>query len=203
MIFLVTLEEGKEAVKIARRAIETYLETGDKIEPPENLAEEFREDRGVFVTLNKDGSLRGCIGRPLPRQTMINGLIDSAISAATRDPRFPSMDSEELDDVTVEVSILTVPEGIEIKNGEDCSKKIEIGRDGLIVKKGSREGLLLPQVPLGKDWDEKEFLSQTCVKAGLSPKSWEMEDVEIERFSAQVFKEESPGGEVVEEELSS
>ena len=202
MIFLLALEEGKEAVKLARRAIKTYLEEDGKIEPPADLGEKFKEDRGVFVTLNKRGDLRGCIGRPLPSQSLGDGLIDSAISAATRDPRFPSLKPEELDDITLEVSVLTLPEGIDIKNGKECSEKIEIGRDGLIVKCRGREGLLLPQVPLGRDWDEKEFLSQTCVKAGLSPDSWEQEDVEVEKFSAQVFKEEEPGGDVVEEELS-
>ncbi len=202
MIFLLTIEEGSEAVRLARRAIETYLEDGKKIEPPEDLEEIFTEDRGVFVTLNKEGSLRGCIGRPMPQQSLVEGLIDSAISAATRDPRFPSLEPEELDAATVEVSVLTPPEEIEIRNKKECSEKIEVGRDGLIVKRGGREGLLLPQVPLDQGWDEEEFLSQTCVKAGLSPDTWVKTDVEIEKFSAQVFEEKEPNGEVVEEELS-
>ncbi len=103
----------------------------------------------------------------------------------------------------IEVSVLTLPEKIEVEDPKKYSEKVEIGEDGLIVKGRGREGLLLPQVPLDRDWDAEEFLSQTCVKAGLSPDSWLSEDIEIEKFSAQVFKEKEPGGEVVEKSLSS
>lgn len=200
---MLDLEEGKKIVKLSRRTIEAHLEEGEKPEPPEEVSEVMEEDRGVFVTLNKDGDLRGCIGRPLPTQSLIDGVMDSAISAATGDPRFPSLSSEELEDVTVEVSVLTLPEKIEAEDPKKRPEKVEVGKDGLIAKHMGREGLLLPQVPVGQDWDAEEFLSQTCVKAGLSPDSWLRDDVEIEKFSAQVFKEEEPEGEVVEESFSS
>ncbi len=203
MIFLFSLEEGKKAVKLAREAIEKYLADGTRPDPPEDLDEKFEEKRGVFVTLNKNGDLRGCIGRPLPNQKLTDGLIDSAISAATSDPRFPKLKPEELENVTVEISILTQPKEVEVNNSKQCSEKIEIGKDGLIVKCRGREGLLLPQVPVDRDWDEEEFLSQTCVKAGLSPDTWVESDVDIQKFSAQVFKEKSPKGEIFQEELSS
>lgn len=196
---MLDLEKGKKAVEIARQTIETYLREGRRPDYPEDVPEEFRENRGVFVTLNKNGSLRGCIGRPLPDQSLIDGLMDSAINAATGDPRFPSVSEEELESISVEVSILTVPEKIVVEDPKKLPEEVKVGRDGLIAKRLGREGLLLPQVPVDNNWDAEEFLSQTCVKAGLSPDAWVEEDVEFEKFSAQVFKEKEPEGEVVEE----
>lgn len=200
---LLDLEKGKKVVKIARDTIEKYLEEGEKPEISEEIPEELKEERGVFVTINKNENLRGCIGRPLPSQPFIAGLIESAINAATRDPRFPKMESEEVDEITIEVSVLTVPEEINVEKSKDYPEKIKIGRDGLIVKYKGREGLLLPQVAVDNEWGAEEFLSQTCVKAGLSPDSWVKDNVTLEKFSAQVFKEKEPRGEIVEESLSS
>ncbi len=200
---LLDLEKGKKVVKIARDTIEKYLEEGEKPEISEEIPEELKEERGVFVTINKNENLRGCIGRPLPSQPFINGLIESAINAATRDPRFPKMELEEVDEITIEVSVLTVPEEINVEKSKDYPEKIKIGRDGLIVKYKGREGLLLPQVAVDNEWGAEEFLSQTCVKAGLSPDSWVKDNVTFEKFPAQVFKEKEPRGEIVEESLSS
>ncbi len=196
------LKDGEKAVKIARRTILKNLKEGRKPDPPEDVPEKFWENRGVFVTLNKSESLRGCIGKPLPNQSFIEGLMDSAVSAATGDPRFPSVSEDEMDIITLEVSILTVPEKIEVDDPKKLPERVEVGRDGLIARYRSREGLLLPQVPVNNGWDVEEFLSQTCVKAGLSPDFWLEGDVEFEKFSAQVFREESPGGEVVEDSLA-
>lgn len=195
---MLDLEEGEKLVRLARRTIETYLEEGRKPEPPEEVSEKMREERGVFVTLRKGDELRGCIGKPLPTQSLIDGVIDSAINASTRDPRFPSLERDELDEVTLEVSVLTQPEEIKVETPREYPEKVKIGRDGLIVRGQGREGLLLPQVPLGRDWSPKDFLSQTCLKAGLSPDCWLNDEVEIESFSAQVFEEKEPGGEIVE-----
>lgn len=199
---MLDLEEGRTLVKLARKTIRTYLEEGKKPDPPEDVSEALKKDRGVFVTLNKNGKLRGCIGRPLPTQPLIDGLMDSAVNSATGDPRFPNLDSEELKDTTIEVSVLTLPEKIDVEDPKSYPENVEIGRDGLIAKSGGREGLLLPQVPVDQGWDSEEFISQTCVKAGLSPNSWLREDVEIERFSGQIFKEKVPGGEIVRENFS-
>jgi len=195
-------ELGEKSVRIARETIENFLESREEPEMDEELPEEMKEERGVFVTLNKSGDLRGCIGRPLPRQPFIEGLVNSSINSAIRDPRFPEVRSEELKDITVEVSVLTVPENIEVDDPKKYPEEVEVGRDGLIVKSGGSEGLLLPQVPVDNDWDSEEFLSQTCVKAGLSPDAWVEGAISVERFSAQVFREEEPEGEIVEEELS-
>lgn len=199
---MVSKEQGEFLIDLARETIEEYLSEGKKPEVPEDVDEELKEKRGVFVTLKKEGSLRGCIGRPLPNQPLLEGLMASAVSAATGDPRFPSMDREELPNISVEVSVLTVPEEIEPEDPKDYIEEIEVGKHGLIAKRGGREGLLLPQVPVEHGWNEEEFLSQTCVKAGLSPDSWLSGNTKIEKFSAQVFKENSPNGEVVEQGFS-
>lgn len=199
---MLTLEEGKKVVKIARKTIQKYLKDGKSPNVPPGLPEKFEERRGVFVTLNKNEELRGCIGRPLPNQTLIEGLMDSAISAATADPRFPSLELEELEDITIEISVLTPPEKIELDDPKKYPEHIEIGKDGLIAKLKNRKGLLLPQVPVDNNWNTEEFLSQTCLKAGLSPDAWLRKDVEFKKFSAQVFEEKEPQGNVVEKELS-
>lgn len=200
---MLSLKEGKKIVEVARETIGTYLKEGKKSAPPPDLNKEMKEPRGVFVTLNKNGKLRGCIGRPLPTQSLIDGVMDSALSAATQDPRFPSLRLEELEDVTIEISILTQPEKIEVKDPKKLPEKVKVGIDGLIARCGGREGLLLPQVPIEHEWRSEEFLSQTCVKAGLSPDRWLEGDVELEKFSAQIFMEKEPNGEVVEKSLSS
>ncbi|MFP4005235.1 MAG: TIGR00296 family protein [Candidatus Hadarchaeia archaeon] len=195
-------ELGEYLIELARETVEKYLQDGVRPEPPEVGQDELYEKRGVFVTLKKEGKLRGCIGRPLPSQTLLEGLMESAISAAVGDPRFPSVDENELSDITFEVSVLTVPEEIEVDDPKEYVDEIEVGSHGLIAKGRGREGLLLPQVPVEQGWGEEEFISQTCVKAGLSPDSWMDKDVRIEKFSARVFKEESPGGDVGEDGFS-
>ena len=197
---MLTLEEGKLLVGIARRTIETYLREGRKPSAPKVLAK-LREPRGVFVTLNKGGELRGCIGHLLPAMPLIDAVIDSAISSATRDPRFPPVSLEELPELEVEVSVLSKPELIRVKNPREYPKSIVIGRDGLVVEWSGYAGLLLPQVPVEWGWDAEEYLSHACMKAGLMPDQWLSKGVRISKFSAQVFKEKGPRGEVEEREL--
>jgi len=203
--FDLTLEEGKLLVSLARKAIETYLKTGEIIKPPENVPEKLREKCGVFVTINtvrnNRRELRGCIGYPYPTDPLINAVIDSAISSATRDPRFPPMTFDELDHVVFEVSVLTPPELINVENPSEYPSKIKIGRDGLIVERGFFKGLLLPQVPVEWRWNEEEFLCQCCMKAGLPPDCWLMKGTKIYRFQAIIFEEVSPKGEIVRKEL--
>lgn len=200
---MLSLNEGKKIVKLARQIIKFHLKGEELPEIPEEISDKMEEKRGVFVTLNKRERLRGCIGRPMSNQSLGEGLKDSAIDAATSDPRFMPLDLEELDEVTVEVSILTNPEVIEVEDPKKYPEEVEIGKDGLIVSHRGGNGLLLPQVPVDRGWDAEEFLSQTCTKAGTTPDCWLNEDVEIKKFSAQIFKEKEPGGEVVEESLSS
>jgi len=197
---LLTIEEGKKAVKLARKAIETYLAENKVIK--DRYSGVFEQKRGVFTTLTKHGELRGCIGFPYPIKRLDEAIIESAIAAATDDPRFPPVKLDEMNEIIVEVTILTPPEKLEVKRVE-LPKHIEIGRHGLMVKKGLFSGLLLPQVAVEYEFDAEEFLSQTCMKAGLPPDCWLVEDTEVYRFEGQIFKEVKPRGDVVEVNLKS
>jgi uncharacterized protein (TIGR00296 family) len=198
--FELSLEEGKFLIHLARNAVKTYLETGKTVKAPENTPKKMFERCGVFVTLNslKNGekNLRGCIGYPYPTSPLVEAVIDSAVNAATRDPRFYPLSLSELGKVVFEVSVLTPPEAVEVENPKEYLSKIKVGKDGLIVEKGAFKGLLLPQVPVEWGWCEEEFLCHCCVKAGIPPDSWLTKGVKIYRFYAIIFEEETPQGEV-------
>lgn len=140
--------------------------------------------------------MRGCIGYPYPTHILIKALIDSAINAAINDPRFFPIDQKELTNLVFEISILTPPVIIEVDNPLDYPRHIIIGQDGLIVEKGPSKGLLLPQVPIEWGWDEEEFISQCCLKAGLHPDSWRDQDTKIYKFNAIIFEEIKPQGKI-------
>ena len=197
---LLTLEEGEKAVKLARKAIETYLAEKKIID--EKLEGPFAEKRGVFTTLTKHGELRGCIGYPYPVKRLDEAIIESAISAATQDPRFPPVRLEEMDEIEVEVTVLTPPQKLEVSPRERA-KAIEIGKHGLMVSYGPYSGLLLPQVAVEYGMDEEEFLTHTCLKAGLPPDCWLMEGVEVYTFEGQIFKEVEPRGKIVDVDIRS
>lgn len=195
-----TLEEGKNLIHLARNAAKVFLETGQTVKPPKDTLQKFYEKCGVFVTINMlnkgEKTLRGCIGYPYPTNPMIETVIDSAISAATKDPRFPPMNFNELNRCTFEISVLTHPELIEVNNPKEHIQHIKVGQDGLIIEKGYSRGLLLPQVPVEWQWGEEEFLCQCCMKAGLTPDSWLTKDTKIYKFTAMIFEEQTPNGEI-------
>jgi uncharacterized protein (TIGR00296 family) len=198
---MLTITEGETAVRLARTAIKECLEKGGKIEP-KNLPAVFKEKRGVFVTLNKkkeQKELRGCIGRPYPVLPLGEAIILSAINAAQEDPRFYPVKPDEVADLFIEVTILTVPKRIKAKP-RDIPEKIVIGRDGLIVSMSRSSGLLLPQVAVEHGFDSTEFLSQTCIKAGLMPDAW-LEGAEVYSFEGQIFEEIEPGGKIKEKDI--
>ncbi|MEQ9714149.1 MAG: TIGR00296 family protein [Candidatus Asgardarchaeum sp.] len=206
-----TDEEGIFLVKLARWAIETYLREGKKIKPPKELpSEKLSQQNGVFVTLNKlvgerkkrKHELRGCIGYPYPIKPLVEATIDVAIQAAVSDPRFEPVSLDEMNEIVVEVSILTPPKLLSVSDPMEYPKKIKIGRDGLIVEKGFFKGLLLPQVPVEQKWDEMMFLTWTCYKAGLPGDCWMSEDVKIYTFQAEIFEELEPRGKIVRKEIS-
>ncbi len=182
------LEEARISIHLVRKAIEIAVKLGDRMKVPQDLPVIFDEFGGVFVTLHS-GGLRGCVGYPDARKTIKEALIDSAISAALYDYRFPPVSVQEFTQITVEITILTKPKRIE------GSADVVIGKHGLIVKKGSQQGLLLPQVATEFNWTQQEFLDQTFVKAGLNPHE---HNAEIFAFEGQIFYELRPGGEVVE-----
>lgn len=200
MPFELSQKDGEFLVKLARRAVEEYLRTKNQIPTPEGIPEKLKQPCGVFVTINatEDGrkELRGCIGYPYPTDPLVRALIQSAISAATEDPRFNPLSQKELDRVVFEVSVLTPPQVIETKKAREYPSKIKVGEDGLIVERGICKGLLLPQVPAEWGWDEEEFLCQCCIKAGLPPDNWLLDGTTLYKFQAIIFEEETPRGEV-------
>jgi len=206
MTFELTHEEGEYIVRLARRAVETYLRKGQIIKTPADIPSKLKERCGVFVTINtkqgKRHQLRGCIGFPQPTTMLAQAIIELSISSATQDPRFMPMKAEELDQVVFEVSVLTPPEIVEVENPHDYCSKIEVGRDGLIVERTYCKGLLLPQVPVELKWNEETFLCECCVKAGLPPDSWLLKGTKVYRFQAIIFEETAPNGKIQRKEIS-
>jgi AmmeMemoRadiSam system protein A len=177
--------QRSQLLRIARESIAAALTGGRPPQPdPASLDAELRQPSGVFVTLNdRQGDLRGCIGSIQPIAPLYEAVASSAASAAFRDPRFPPVAPEELESLHLEISVMSpiVP----VENVDE----IEVGRDGLIIRRGSRAGLLLPQVATEYGWDRETFLRQTCHKAGLPADAWRQPGTTIEKFSAEVFGE--------------
>ncbi len=183
---LLTDEEGLIAIRSARGAVEYVC--AKKPKPALKFTPVFNEKRGVFVTLTIEGQLRGCIGLPYPVMPLEQAIEHAATAAATEDPRFPPVGKAELPQITVEVTILTVPvplEGVP----EDRPANVTVGKHGLIVRGMGTSGLLLPQVATEYGWDAKTFLDHTCMKAGLPNRCWTYPTVEILTFEGQIFTE--------------
>lgn len=200
---MLRLEDGAAAVGLARAAIVTGFDRP----VGKDAAAEFRnaplppvldEPRGVFVTLRRHPSneLRGCIGFPLPVFPLRAAIPRAAWAAAVDDPRFPPVRRVELERLTIELSILTVPEVVEAEPREALGRLVEVGRHGLIVDRRGASGLLLPQVATEFGWNALEFLDATCEKAGLRPDDWKRPGSTVRRFEAELFEESAPGGEV-------
>ena len=191
--------DGVVLVKTARRAVTGFLSNGNRIKLEPDLEEKFSFNSGVFVTLNNPDGLRGCIGFPMPEKKLSHAIVDGAIAAATEDPRFPSVKTNELNDIVFEVTVLTPPIEIDVYDPMEYLEKIKVGRDGLIIRHSFSSGLLLPQVPVEYGWNTEEFLQHTCEKAGLARDTWKNESVKIEKFEGIIFKEETPNGVIVRE----
>jgi len=177
-----TDEEKRVLLRIARASIEAELEGKT---PPETARKgTLEEKRGAFVSLKKRGKLRGCIGFIESRKSLAKTVEEMASAAAFQDPRFPPLRKEELQDLKVEVSVLTP-----LRRVSDVGE-IEIGTHGLYVRRGGRAGLLLPQVATEWRWDRDTFLKEPGRKAGLAPDAWRDPETEIYVFSADVFGEE-------------
>lgn len=171
---------------VARNAIAGELGKEEvKVEIPD--AEVLREKRGVFVTLESDGRLRGCIGNITPVYPLEEAVQKNAVSAAFGDPRFAPLSAEEFSDIEIEVSVLTVPEKLEYKGADDLLKKLTVGEDGVVLKKGYYEATYLPQV-----WDEikekETFLGSLCMKAGMPVDEWKKGELEILTYRVELLK---------------
>ncbi len=170
-----------QLLRLSRQCLHEFLQFGRKrIEIP--TSSELLEKRGAFVTLTKEGKLRGCIGIPSPISPLYKTVQECAISAATVDSRFPPLLTSELAEIEIEISVLSPLELV--KDFE----KIEIGVHGLVISHMGKRGLLLPQVAAERDWDREEFLQQSCRKAGLPLDAWN-EGAKVEWFTAFVFRE--------------
>ena len=185
---MISDKAGEYLVDIAKQTIEHYIKTKEKLEIPEDYPIELDEKLGVFVTLNKNNELRGCIGYAEPIESAINATIEVAIAAAFRDPRFSAVTQDEFPILDLEVTVLTKPELIVVAHPDQYFDEIEIGRDGLIIQKGYARGLLLPQVATENAFTIEDFLDHTCMKAGISADSWMDESCDVYKFQGQIFK---------------
>jgi uncharacterized protein (TIGR00296 family) len=195
---MIKQEQAGKLIMLAREAVSAYFQ-GKEITVSKDIKDEFGEDAGVFVSLYLGGDLIGCIGIPRPTMALYKAVIQSAKGAAFEDPRFPPLRKDQFDRLRIEISVLTEPEVIEVDKPEDYPEKIEIGKDGLMIKDEFGSGLLLPQVAVEWKWKPKEFLEQTCRKAGLEPDCWCNNKRNVYKFQAQVFAEEN--GKIVEKKL--
>lgn len=198
---LLTINQGERLILLARQAIEQGLHK-KILQISGDLADEFSQRRGVFVTLHKKGELRGCIGFLQPIFPLSAAVSKAAHAAAFEDPRFPQLSAQEYPMIDVEVSVLTVPKELKLspkskdERVRECMKAVKIGTHGLIIEKGMNSGCLLPQVAPEQGWDAEEFLNYCCLKAGIASDSWKLPGCRISCFSAQIFCE--AGGNVIE-----
>jgi AmmeMemoRadiSam system protein A len=182
--------DRRSLLELARRAIVEAV----SLQKPAGCTphgEVFAEKRGVFVTLHARGRLRGCIGVVEAFEPLGESIARCAADAALRDPRFPPVRAEELRELEIELSLLSLPEPILPEN-------IEIGKHGLLISQGSKRGLLLPQVAVQHKLGREQFLEETCRKAGLNAQTWQEPETQILGFSCEVFSE---GGSMEEQPL--
>jgi hypothetical protein len=177
-------QQKKKLLKIARASINTYLQTGKKMQLSETDAV-LTQEMGAFVTLNKHAQLRGCIGNLTASQPLYLTIRDMAVEAAVSDPRFTPLTLAELKDIEIEISVLSPLKKV------DSADKIELGKDGVLVRKGYQSGVFLPQVATETGWSKEEFLNNLCAqKAGLPADAWKDKSTELYIFKAEVFSEE-------------
>jgi AmmeMemoRadiSam system protein B/AmmeMemoRadiSam system protein A len=182
-LFSLSKKEQQQLIQIARDAVEYRIKEGDVLKLDKSYEANLLQDRAAFVTLKINHQLRGCIGYTSPISPLCQTVRDAAIQAATQDPRFRPVKEDELKLLTYEISVLSP-----FRRVLDTDK-IEVGRHGLLIKKGEYVGLLLPQVPVGQNWDRQTFIEQTCRKAGLTIDAWKDTNTDIFSFTAFVFGE--------------
>jgi AmmeMemoRadiSam system protein B/AmmeMemoRadiSam system protein A len=179
---LLTKEQQKKMLELARRSIETYLKTGKKLQVTETDPV-LTKQMGAFVTLHRNGELRGCIGNMVGSQPLYLTIRDMAVESATGDPRFTPVKPADLKDIDIEISVLSPMEKV------DSADKIEMGVHGVLVRRGFNSGVFLPQVATETGWSKEEFLSQLCSqKAGLPADAWKDKNTDLYIFTAEVFK---------------
>ncbi|HHH84866.1 MAG TPA: AmmeMemoRadiSam system protein A [Firmicutes bacterium] len=185
---MLTLKDGQKQALLrrARQGIVSVFDPGAPIEPLEDRV--FSQKAGLFVTLKMKGELKGCIGFITGVEPLKEAVIHLAREAAFHDPRFPPLQREELDSITIEISILSP-----LTRVADLSR-IRPGYHGLVVRNGARSGLLLPQVAVEHHWNRDEFVRNTCWKAGLPPEAVFWPETEIFSFTAEIFSDKGSSG---------
>jgi AmmeMemoRadiSam system protein A len=170
-------------LKLARQALEAEL-SGRRLHEPVDLDEELQRPAGAFVTLREtaNGDLRGCVGFIEPRLPLWRTVQEAAVGAALHDSRFPRVALRELASLSVQISVLSALAPI-------APDAVEVGVHGLVIRKGGRSGLLLPQVAPEHGWDREELLEHTCLKAGLPRETWRQPGCEMLAFTAEYFGE--------------
>jgi hypothetical protein len=181
-------QDREALLRLARTAIEARLVEGAKVERPDQIPPVFNEMRGCFVTLHKHRQLRGCIGTIEPTCSLVECVEKNARNAAFSDPRFPALREEELKEIDIEVSVLSVPETLSFKDGEDLKGQLEPNIHGVILSRGMHRSTFLPQV--WKQLPQKEkFLEHLCLKGGMSATAWREPKTQVEVYTAEVFGE--------------
>lgn len=198
-------EDGVYLVKLARLSVEHYIERGEKPSIPGDVSEKLRRPGAAFVTIEtyytpEKRELRGCIGYIMPIKPLVETVIDVALEAAFNDPRFEPLKREELNSVTFEVTVLGPIEPLP-RDPKLRPRAFRVGIHGLFIRKGFFQGILLPQVPIEYMWDEETFLAETCVKAGLPPHCWLDEETEFYKYTARIWREREPKGNIEERDL--
>jgi AmmeMemoRadiSam system protein A len=189
-----TEAQGQQLLQLARQTIARRLgRAAEDAAVAATAADDpaFQRRSGTFVTLKIDGQLRGCIGSLAAEETIYEGVRRNALNAAFSDYRFAPLTAEELDETTIEVSVLTPPAPLAYRDAEDLVAKLQPGVDGVILRQGSRSATFLPQV-----WAQlprpEAFLDHLCLKAGLRPEAWRRKETKVSTYQVISF-EESPG----------
>lgn len=179
-----TNEQKKYLLQLARESIAYYLYNRTKQIVPPSQDVELMEERAVFVTLNQQGCLKGCIGHMQPRGPLYKAVADMAVAAAFEDPRFPPLKESELDTLKIEISILSPMQKI------SDYRQIQLGKDGVMIRRDFNSGVFLPQVAEETNWDLPTFLANLCThKAGLSADAYLDPETEIFIFQVEKFSE--------------
>lgn len=183
---ILTAEDRRFLLRLARETLAAHLAGGRAPRPP--AEGELARPLGAFVTLvtRERGALRGCMGTMSSDAALVDTIAAMAVAAGTRDPRFAAVEPGELSGLLVEISVLGPLRQVR-------PDEVEVGRDGLLVTRAGRRGVLLPQVAVEHGWDRERFLAHTCLKAGLPEGAWRENDTRIEAFTATVFGEHDQG----------
>jgi len=178
-----TEDDRRNLLAVARKMIEHGARERKPWHPPQETSTTLLQQRACFVTLHKNGQLRGCIGQVTARLPLYQAVAESAYSASREDPRFTPVDSGELSEIAIEISVLSPFFAIR-------PEEVELGRHGLLLTRDRARGLFLPQVPDEYGWDRQRYLEELCRKAHLEPEAWK-HGASLQAFTAEVFGEKA------------